>query len=120
MLSYERLVRIDLPTGGAITAIIDAADVVVRNRLDRGGSVLGGVRVQLKSHNNGLRVIELPRPDIDGRSEFSIPDNLLLEGSDLTEGEFTDETSETSIDRGEELISHSIALAHNQGFLRKL
>jgi hypothetical protein len=71
----DRLVRIELPDGGTISAIVDKSDVDVSKY--HHGIGIGFLKVRVKSEAAGFVLVELPHPAFNGIQEFQIPRRLI-------------------------------------------
>lgn len=83
MFSTEREVRIDLPSGREVSALVDKSQVITEKEPDPGTSVPGFVRVSIVSYLDHSVTIDLPQGGLGNGSRFIVPRSFLKYGRSL-------------------------------------
>ena len=84
MFADDRLVRVDLPNGNTISAVVNKSDVTITNTYK--GVAKGLLKVRVKGKHNGAVCVELPRPAVNGLQEIEVPE-LFVHSADSFDGD---------------------------------
>jgi hypothetical protein len=77
LFSNERTVRIVLPDGHQVTALVHEADVRVQRDLSAEKSVPGYVLVWVIGEEGDLTIVDLPQPGFEGGPRLRVPTKML-------------------------------------------
>lgn len=77
MFSSERGVRVEIPNGQSVFALVDRSQVRAQEDPRPGGEVPGHVLVSLISLEDGYAFVDLPQPAIAGGQRIRVPKDRL-------------------------------------------
>jgi hypothetical protein len=73
MFENEREIRVDLPDGRIISALVDRRHVIVEQEPGPGREVPGYVRVSVVGFQRNIAVVDLPQPGITQGPRLTLP-----------------------------------------------
>lgn len=77
LFTNERAVRIPLPEGRHVTALVSQQDVVVDQEIPEGEAVPGHVKVWLIAEEDDSAIVDLPQPGFEGGPRLRVPRTWL-------------------------------------------